>query len=160
LIYLNKKDKLSTSSRSNINSSFKHFNSLRSTDLSPIKQADNLLKGIISLNVESYQALSDLDKQLSKFNQDQKSEEARTHNFLAKVNAHITSNKLTNNNTSSSASYCAFTSSSSSLASPSISPELRSTSFYLHKSSSGSNNQIETSQYKTSKSMIFFVSVY
>ena len=37
-------------------------------------------------------SILDLEKQLSKFNQDQKVEEARTHSFLAKVNAHITSN--------------------------------------------------------------------
>lgn len=35
--------------------------------------------------------ITDLEKQLSKFNEDQQAEEAKTHSFLAKVNARITS---------------------------------------------------------------------
>ena len=41
--------------------------------------------------VNNENSLDELEKQLSKFNKNQKQEEARTHSFLAKVNARITS---------------------------------------------------------------------
>jgi hypothetical protein len=52
----------------------------------------NDLKSLSTVSLSS--PLNELDKQLSKFNQDQLEDENRTHMFLAKVNAHITNNLL------------------------------------------------------------------
>ena len=48
------------------------------------------------VNILIDNSATSLDKQLTRFNQDQKLEEDRTQSFLAKVNARITSNMINN----------------------------------------------------------------
>jgi hypothetical protein len=65
-----------------------------SNTMSPISSPHNEFINILIDNPAT--SLTSLDKQLTKFNQDQKREEDRTQSFLAKVNARITNNMINN----------------------------------------------------------------
>jgi hypothetical protein len=68
--------------------------------MSPISSPHNDFINILIDNPAT--SLTSLDKQLTKFNQDQKREEDRTQSFLAKVNARITNNMMNNSSNNSS----------------------------------------------------------
>ncbi len=71
-----------------------------SNTMSPISSPHNEFINILIDNPAT--SLTSLDKQLTKFNQDQKREEDRTQSFLAKVNARITNNMMNNSSNNSS----------------------------------------------------------
>ncbi len=121
-------EKLTTSSRTNMNRHDELDREGLIADLSPIKQAN-----FISSNL----ALNDIDKQNYKFNEDQRYQDDRTEMFLTKINAHITNNKLSNKslvpNSSSTISCGASTPSLSNQSTTESHKQNRKACLYLHK---------------------------
>ena len=89
----NKLDQYKTSSKK-APSTLSPCSSSSNTTMSPLSSPNSgfiASNPLIDLNITTQ---SSLDKQLTKFNQDQKYEEDRTQLFLAKVNARITNNMV------------------------------------------------------------------
>lgn len=86
-----------TKANSNLNENILYSSSSSSlaTKSSPVMAPPLAVPTLTS----SSSGLSSLDKQLRRFNQDQAYDEDRTQSFLAKVNAHITSQIINNNQT-------------------------------------------------------------